>query len=134
MTVGRAISPECSTDERREWQKGAAAFHLVTPTDWLARIAHDPQHVCDGQLGGCGCFLPHLLVDAAGRSLGSAGSRPLSPVSVHRAIAVDRNPRALRSVSGSLVPQYGTARSAQRSARHGTIFVDQEIDYTTKRE
>src|SRR5262249_35197381 len=22
MTVGRAISPECSTDERREWQKG----------------------------------------------------------------------------------------------------------------
>src|SRR5262249_51544149 len=21
MTVGRAISPECSTDERREWQK-----------------------------------------------------------------------------------------------------------------
>jgi hypothetical protein len=24
MTVGRAISPECSTDERREWQKGAA--------------------------------------------------------------------------------------------------------------
>src|SRR5262245_41333879 len=28
MTVGRAISPECSTDDRREWQKGAAALAI----------------------------------------------------------------------------------------------------------
>src|SRR5215510_14325176 len=108
--------------------------HLVTPADWLVRIAHDPQHVCERQLAGCGCFLPHLLVGAAGSSLGSASARPFSTVSVHPAIAVDREPRAVRSVSGSLVPQYGTARSAQRSARRGTDFVDQEIDYTTKRE
>src|SRR5262245_52962457 len=68
--------------------------HLVTPADWLARIAHDPQHVCERQLAGCGCFLPHLLVGAAGRSLGSASARPFSPVSVHHAIArlIERYP------------------------------------------
>src|SRR5215467_8334012 len=90
--------------------------HLVTPADWLARIAHDPQHVCERQLAGCGCFLPHLLVGAAGRSLGTASARPHSTVSVHRAIAVDRKPRAVRSVSGSLVPQYGAASTIQLSA------------------
>src|SRR5262249_13363266 len=93
--------------------------HLVTPADWLARIAHDPQHVCERQLAGCGCFLPHLLVGATGRSLGSASARPFSPVSVHHAIAVDRKPRAVRSVSGSLVPQYGTASTIQRGAVGG---------------
>src|SRR5215471_9944999 len=90
--------------------------HLVTPADWFARISHDPQHICERQLAGCGCFLPHLLVGAAGRSLGTAGARPLSTVSVHRAIAVDRKPRAVRSISGSLVPQYGTASTIQRGA------------------
>src|SRR5215510_9643567 len=58
--------------------------HLVTPDDWLVRIAHDPQHVCERQLAGCGCFLPHLLVGAAGRSLGASSGRPFSPVSVQR--------------------------------------------------
>src|SRR5262249_18277729 len=37
ITVGREISPECSTDERREWQKGAAALAISSrrPTGWL---------------------------------------------------------------------------------------------------
>jgi hypothetical protein len=61
--------------------------HIVTPADRLARIAHDPQHVCQRQLAGCGCFLPHLLICTAGRSLGAASARPFSTVSVHRAIA-----------------------------------------------
>src|SRR5262249_11957915 len=61
--------------------------HLVTPANWLARIAHDPQRVCEWQLAGCGCFLPHLLVGAAGRSLGAASARPFPTVSAHRAIA-----------------------------------------------
>src|SRR5215471_1095414 len=65
--------------------------HLVTPADWLARIAHDPQHICERQLAGCGCFLPHLLIYTAGRSLGAASARPFSPVSIHRAIAVEQN-------------------------------------------
>src|SRR5262249_52745154 len=69
--------------------------HLVTPADWLARIAHDPQHVCERQLAGCGCFLPHLLVGAAGRSLGTASAPPFSTLSLHLAIAVDRKPRAV---------------------------------------
>jgi hypothetical protein len=58
--------------------------HIVTPADRLARIAHDPQHVCQRQLAGCGGFLPHLLVCTAGRSLGAASARPFSTVSVHR--------------------------------------------------
>ena len=61
--------------------------HIVTPADWLARIAHDPQHVSERQLAGCGCFLPHLLVCTAGRSPRAASARPFSTVSVHRAIA-----------------------------------------------
>jgi hypothetical protein len=91
MTVGRAISPECSTDERREWQKEAEGSgglgHVVTPADRLARIAHDAQHVCERQLAGGGCFLPHLLVCTAGRSFGAASARPFSAVPVHPAIA-----------------------------------------------
>src|SRR5215472_1978738 len=37
MTVGREISPECSTDESREWQNGAAALAISSrrPTGWL---------------------------------------------------------------------------------------------------
>src|SRR5262245_58052319 len=37
MTVGREISPECSTDERREWQNGAAALAISSrrPSGWL---------------------------------------------------------------------------------------------------
>src|SRR5262249_58258307 len=61
--------------------------HIVTPADRLARIAHDPQHVCQWQLAACGCFLPHLLICTASRSLGAASPRPFSTVSIHRAIA-----------------------------------------------
>ena len=37
MTVGREISPECSTDDSREWQKGAAALAISSRrlTGWL---------------------------------------------------------------------------------------------------
>ena len=87
MTVGREISPECSTEERREWQNGAAALAISSRRHRLARIAHDPQHVCERQLAGCGGFLPHLVICTAGRSLGAASARPFSTVSVHRAIA-----------------------------------------------
>src|SRR5690349_3537006 len=65
--------------------------HLVTPADRLARIAHDPQHVGERQFAGYGCFLPHLLVCTAGRSLGAASARPFSTVSVHRAVALQPN-------------------------------------------
>jgi hypothetical protein len=61
--------------------------HIVTPADRLARIAHDAQHVRQRQLAGCGCFLPHLLICTADRSLGAASARTFSTVSVHRAIA-----------------------------------------------
>src|SRR5262249_27132040 len=85
----------------------------------LARIAHDPQHVCEGQLAGCGCFLPHLLVGTAGRSLGAASARPLSTVSVHRAIAVDRTAgRAFRIRFTCTTTRY----SINDSARHGADF------------
>src|SRR5262245_11924156 len=74
-----------------EWSRGLG--HIVTPTVRLARIAHDPQHVCQRQLASCGCFQPQLLVCTAGRSLGAAGARPFSTVSVHRAIDVVENRR-----------------------------------------
>jgi hypothetical protein len=61
--------------------------HIVAPADRLARIAHDPQHVSERQLAGCGCFLPHLVICAAGRSRGAASPWPFSTVSVHPAIA-----------------------------------------------
>ena len=67
-------------------EEAAALARFVTPADLLARIAHDPQHVCQRQLAGCGCFLPHLLVCTAGRSLGTASARPFSTVSVHRVV------------------------------------------------
>src|SRR5262245_7304066 len=96
-----------------EWSGGLG--HLVTSADWLARITHDPQHVCERQLAGCGCFLPHLLVCATGRSLTTASARPLSTVSVHRAIAVDQKSQAMRSESGS------TCTTIRCSAQHATL-------------
>ena len=84
--------------------------HLVTPADRLARIAHDPQHVGERQLAGCGCFLPHLLVCTAGRSRRAPSARPFSTVSGHRGIArLIENRGPCGSASGSPVPQYGTA-------------------------
>src|SRR5947207_2643716 len=99
-----------------EFKRSGGLGHIVTPADRLARIAHDPQRVCQRQLAGCGCFLPHLLVCTAGRSLGPASARPFSTVSVHRAIArLIENRGPCVSASGSLVLQYGTdATSAAR--------------------
>src|SRR5262245_39185565 len=72
-------------------ERSGGLGHIVTPADRLARIAHDPQHVCQRQLAGCGGFLPHLLIYTAGRSLGPASARPFSTVSAHRATrAADR--------------------------------------------
>jgi hypothetical protein len=68
-------------------ERSGGLGHIVTPADRLARIAHDPQHVSERQLAGCGCFLPHLVICTAGRSLGAASARPFSTVSVHRAMA-----------------------------------------------
>src|SRR5262249_37560998 len=70
--------------------------HLVTPADWLGRIAHDPQHVCERQFARFGCFLPHLLVGTAGHPLGAASARPFSTMSAHRAIARLIENRVLR--------------------------------------
>src|SRR5262245_60867763 len=90
--------------------------HIVTPADGLARIAHDPQHVCERQLAGCGCFLPHLLVCTAGRSLGSASARPFSTVSAHQAIAQLIENRVLR-YPVHLHYNYGTTFTTSSSAR-----------------
>jgi hypothetical protein len=78
--------------QARMAKRSGGLGHIVTPAGRLARIAHDPQHVGERQLTGCGCFL-------------SSCDR-----------AADRNPRAVRSVSGSTVPQCGTARNVQRGA------------------
>jgi hypothetical protein len=91
-------------------ERSGGLGHIVAPADRLARIAHDPQHVCQRQLAGCGCFLPHLLVCTAGRSLGAPSARPFSTVSVHRAIArLIENRGPCISASGSLVLQHGHA-------------------------
>src|SRR5262249_61031610 len=80
------------------------------PADLVAWLAHDPQHVGQRQLAVCGCFLPHLLVCTADRSLGAASARPFSTVSVHRAIARrPKNRGPCISASGSLVLQHGHA-------------------------
>src|SRR6266516_931072 len=96
-------------------ERSGGLGHIVPPADRLARIAHDPQHVSERQLAGCGCFLPHLVICTAGRSLGAASARPFSTVSVHRAIArLIENRWPCVSASGSAVPQHGTARYAPR--------------------
>ena len=116
MTVGREISPECSTAERREWQNGAAALAISSrrPTGWLGSRMIS-QHVSERQLAGCGCFLPHLVICTAGRSLGAASARPFSTVSVHRAIA--RRPKtAGRDVRYPVHLYHNTVQCATLSA------------------
>src|SRR5262245_9932546 len=73
--------------QARMAERSGGLGHIVTPADRLAGIAHDPEHVGQRQLAGCGCFLPHLLIYTAGRSLGASSARPFSTVSVHLAIA-----------------------------------------------
>ena len=89
------ISPECSTTkdangrrERRPWPYR----HAGRPAGW---IAHDPQHVCERQLAGCGCFLPHLVICTAGRSPGPASPAVFDRVRSSCFRAADRKPRAV---------------------------------------
>ena len=73
-------------------ERSGGLGHIVTPADRLARIA---LHVSERQLAGCGCFLPHLLVCTAGRSLGAASAGPFSTgvrSSCNRATTENRGP------------------------------------------
>ena len=87
MTVGREISPECSTDERREWQNGAAALAISSrrPTGWLGSRMTRSMYASGSS--------PVAAAPAAPRHLhgwplpGAASARPFSTVSVHRAMA-----------------------------------------------
>src|SRR5262245_42309426 len=105
-------------------ERSGGLGHIVTPANRLARIAHDPQHVCQRQLARCGCFLPHLLVCTAGCSLGPASPRPFSTVSVHRAIDGVENRGAVHRYTDHIVPQCGTTRNRQTRAR--SDFVNRE--------
>ena len=110
MTVGREISPECSTDERREWQKGAAALAISSrrPTGWLgSRMIRSMYASGSSPVAAASCRTCSFA--RAGRSLGAASARPFSTVSVHRAIArLIENRGPCVSASGSLILQYGT--------------------------
>src|SRR5262245_30237439 len=130
MTVGREISPECSTDDRREWQNGAAALAISSrrPTGWLgSRMIRSMYASGSSPVAAASCRTCSLARLAA--PLGR--TRPFSTVSVHRAIAVDRKPRAVRSVSGSLVPQYGTASTIQHSMVGGWRGRFTRLEYLT---
>ena len=113
--------------QARMAERSGGLGHIVTPADRLARIAHDPQHVSERQLAGCGCFLPHLVICTAGRSLGAASARPFSTVSVHRAIArLIENRWAVTFVIRFTCT---TIRySALRSARARYRFVNREAE------
>jgi hypothetical protein len=89
-------------------ERSGGLGHIVTPADRLAGIAYDAQHACQRQLAGGGCFLPHLLICTAGRPWG--GQRPavfhrVRSSCIARLIG-NRGPCV--SVSGSLIPKYGT--------------------------
>ena len=96
-------------------ERSGGLGHIVTPADRLARIAHDPQHVCQRQLAGCGYFLPHLVICTAGRSFGAASARPFSTVSVHGAIA-RRSKTAGREVQYPVHLYHNTGRRATLGA------------------
>ena len=88
--------------------------HIVTPADRLARIAHDPQHVCERQLASCGCFLPHLLVCTADRSPGAACAERTWPIlpDIERHLAEARLPvgKTLSSFDFEAVPMVSKAQ------------------------
>ena len=73
-------------------ERSGGLRNIVTPADRLARIA---LHVSERQFAGCGCFLPHLLVCTAGRSLGAASAGPFSRCPFIVQSRDDRKPRAL---------------------------------------
>ena len=88
MTVGREISPECSTDERREWQNGAAALAISSrrPTGWLgSRMIRNMYASGSSPVTAASCRTCSFARLAA--PLGLASARPFSTVSAHRTIA-----------------------------------------------
>ena len=93
--------------------------HIVTPADRLTRIAHDAQHVCQRQLAGCGCFLSHLFICTAGRTLGAPSARTFSTVSVHRAIARATENRAVKFMMRFICTTMRYSKPSARAVRFG---------------
>ena len=95
--------------QARMAEGGGGLGHLVTPADRLARIAHDPQHVCERQFAGYGCSCRTCSFARLAAPFGAPSARPFSTVSVHRYRAADRNRGPCVSASGSLVLQAAAA-------------------------
>src|SRR5262249_47062701 len=141
MTVGREISPECSTDERREWQKGAAALAISSrlPTGWFgsrmirSMYASGSSPVAAASFRTCSFA---RLAAPLGRP--APGRFPPCPLIVR--IAVDRKPRPCvlypvhlyhntvqhqRFSDRPVQPAPQTlARRASRRCREPLVFID----------
>jgi hypothetical protein len=95
MTVGREISPECSTDERREWQKGAAALAISSrrPTGWLgSRMIRNMYASGSSPVAAASCRTSSFAQLAAPLGRPAPGRFPPCPFIVLS--RGDRNPRA----------------------------------------
>ena len=116
MTVGRAISPECSTDERREWQKEAAALAISSrrPTGWLgSRMMRSMYASGSSPDAAASCRTSSFARLTAPLGRPAPGRFPPCPFIV---LSRGRPKTAGRTISGSgsSVPQYGTV--AKRGA------------------
>src|SRR5215813_12366166 len=96
MTVGREISPECSTDERREWQNGAAALAISSrrPTGWLgSRMIRSMYASGSSPVAAASCRTCSLARLAAPLGRPAPGRFPPCPFIVRSRLIENRGPR-----------------------------------------
>src|SRR5262245_30617122 len=130
MTVGREISPECSTDDRREWQNGAAALAISSrrPTGWLgSRMIRSMYASGSSPVAAASCRTCSLARLAAPLGRPAPGRFPPCPFIVRSRLIENR---------GLVYPVACTILrySINDSARRGTDLVDREVVLKSKRE
>jgi hypothetical protein len=123
MTVGRAISPECSTDERREWQNGAAALAISPrrPTDWLgSRMIRSMYASGSSPVAAASCRTSSFARLAAPLGRPAPGRFPPCPFIV---LSRGRSKTAGRVFRYPVHLYYNTV---QRATGRGTEFVNRQ--------
>src|SRR5262249_44923290 len=97
--LGRCAVDETLTDALRPRETRACVITALASSGWVASCAVD-ETLTDAlrPRETRACVITALASSGWVASTGASSARPFSPVSVHHAIAVDRKPRAVRSV------------------------------------
>src|SRR5262245_29347401 len=128
ITVGREISPECSTDERREWQNGAAAFAISSrrPSGWLgSRVIRNMYASGSSPVAAASCRTSSFARLAAPLGRPAPGRFPPCPFILPSPGSLKITGRACFGIRINCTTMRYIAQRVQRG--RGTDFVNREV-------